>query len=73
MRSTRYFLILGAVRRWVAPSALTNLDAQIVGSGARPEPIGAHAVEFSKTAAPLAEGIPPRERARDSSQAGNGV
>ena len=49
MRSTRF--CSGAVRRW-APSALTNLDAQINGHGARPRPIGAHAVEFSKTAAP---------------------
>jgi hypothetical protein len=43
----------GAVQRQEAPSAFTNLDASIKGPGARPGPIGAHAVEFSKTAAPL--------------------
>ena len=54
MRSTRF--CSGAVRRSGAPPALTNLDAQIMDSGARPESIGAHAVEFSKTVAPLGGG-----------------
>jgi hypothetical protein len=56
-----------------APSALTNLDASIYGRGAGPQPIGAHAVEFSKTAAPPGGASSVVARSGHPSRAGNGV
>ena len=59
--------------RGAVGDSLTNLDAQINGHGAKPQPIGAHAVEFSKTAAPPGGASSVVARSGLPSRAGNGV